>query len=169
VVVDDNVRQVAFPRTIVEVPAGCATAPTFALSVYLRDANTTETVEGRWFVNYDGVPNSDTVVIQQTDEIPPPDSTATDPTLRQSSTFTFAPYLRAPVPGTGGADGSVAGGLFVVEYVVSNGFDPASGSGSADRPNRKPFGSLDVQFEVQVYRWVFLSVPPTAATPCPIG
>jgi hypothetical protein len=170
VVVDDNVRQVAFPTPVVEVPAGCALLPTFELSAFLRDANTSETVVGRWFVNYDArVPNNPSVLIRQEDEVPPPDSGAADATLRQSGRFLFSPYLWAPVAGTGGGDSAAAGALNVVELVLSNGFDPLSGSTSIDRPNRKPLSNLSVQFEVQVYRWVFLTVPPSSATPCPTG
>jgi hypothetical protein len=166
VVVDDNVRQVAFAQPIVEVPAGCTTAPTYALSSFLRDANTSETVVGRWFVNYDArVPNNPSVFIQQEDEVPAPVSG--DITLRQSGTFTFSPYLWPPAAGTGGGSSAAAGALNVVELVLSNGFDSASGNTSTDRPNRKPLSNLDVQFEVQVYRWVFLTVPPSTATPCP--
>ena len=35
------------------VPAGCATEPVYPLTATLYDANTIETVEARWFVNYD--------------------------------------------------------------------------------------------------------------------
>jgi hypothetical protein len=168
VIVDDNVRQVAFPQPLVEVPAGCPIAPTYALSVFLKDLNTEETVTGRWFVNYDARQQfSPTVVVQQQDQIPPPSIDALDQTLRGSGVLTFAPYTRTPAAGTGGGSGATTGAVHVVEYVVSNRFDPAYGNDAVDRPNRKPYQDADVQFEVQSFRWVFVTVPPSAATPCP--
>ncbi len=170
VIVDDNVRQVAFPQPIVEVPAGCPIAPTFALSTFLKDLNTEETVTGRWFVNYDARERfSPTVVVQQQDQIPPPDVDAEDQTLRQSGTFIFAPYSRIPAAATGGGNGASLGAVQVVEYVVSNGFDAAAGNDAVDRPNRKPYQDDEVQFEVQSYKWVFITVTPSEATPCPSG
>jgi hypothetical protein len=170
VVVDDTVHKVTNPETLVEVPAGCATPPTYPLRVYLRDTNTAETVVGRWFVNYDArTTYSPSVVIQQQDDIPAPATSATDLTLRQSNEFVFAPYARTPYGATGGGDGSTAGALSVVEYVVSNGFATNNGNGDTDRPNRRPAAADkdSPAFEVQVYRWVFLTVAPSAATPCP--
>jgi len=169
IVVDDTVRQVAYPQSFVEVPAGCATAPLYALSVFLRDSSTEETVTGRWFVNYDAREQfSPTVVIQQQDTIPPPPAEAEDPFLRESPTYVFAPYANRPTAaGTGGGNGANVGAVHVVEYVVSNGFDPTAGSGAQDRPNRKPVRQGELTFEVQVHRWVFVTVPPSAATPCP--
>lgn len=170
IVVDDTVRRIQPVEPVIEVPAGCATSPTYDLQVSLRDSNTTETIVGRWFVNYDSrVVLSPTVVIQQQDDIPGPDSNADDLTLRTSNVFTFAPYTRTPIAGTGGGDSRVAGALNVVEYVVSNGFATANGNGDADRPNRRPAAATrdTPAFEVQVYRWTFLTVAPSAQTPCP--
>jgi hypothetical protein len=162
VVVDDTIRQVAYPAPVVEVPAACAIAPSYALTAPLRDANTVETVVARWFVNYD-TRNSSTVSPEQGEEIPGPPDTADDPTLRQTSTFTFFPYDYPSVAGTGGVTGATVGALHVVELVVSNSFDPAYDTNQATLPYRKPTQN----FEVQVYRWVFLTVPPSADAPCP--
>lgn len=169
IVVDDTVHKVSRPETIIEVPAGCTGAkPTYDLQVYLRDANTTESIVGRWFVNYTGVALSPSVVIQQTDEIQAPPTNATEPDLRQSNVFVFSPYDRSPYGSTGGGDSRSVGALHVVEYVVSNGFDTNNGNTDSDRPNRRPAEATKSTpaFEVQVYRWVFLTVPSTA-TPCP--
>jgi len=164
VVADDTIQAVRLPQTVVEVPAGCSTAPSYVLGAPLRDPNTTEPVVARWFVNYDPrqLPNP-SVVVQQEDDIPAPDASADEPTLRQTPTFTFAPYAWSTASGTGGGDGSVEGALHVVELVVSNGFDTAFDLSTAARPFRKPL----LNFEVQVFRWVFLTVAPSSDAPCP--
>lgn len=159
VVVGDGL---SFPETVVRVPAGCATPPVYALTADLRDAITNETVSARWFVNYD--PASQPAFTPQQDDLVPGAGTAASDTLRHlPRAFPFPPYQYAPAPGTGGGAGSVAGALHVVELVVSNGFDPAAENASAAYPYRTPL----VGFEVQVYRWVFLTVPATTDVPCP--
>ncbi|MFT3916105.1 MAG: hypothetical protein QM704_19060 [Anaeromyxobacteraceae bacterium] len=170
IVVDDTVHKVTPYEAVVEVPAGCTgKKPTYDLQVYLRDSNTTETIVGRWFVNYTGVALSPSVVIQQADDIPAPPTNATEPDLRQSNVFVFSPYDRAPYGATGAGDSRSVGALNVVEYVVSNGFDTNNGNADVDRPNRRPAEATKTTpaFEVQVYRWVFLTVTPSATTACP--
>jgi hypothetical protein len=151
-----------YPETVVRVPAGCAVAPIYPLAAELRDAITNESFSARWFVNYD--PDSQPAFTPQQDDLVPGMSAGAQDTLRQlPRPFTFPPYQYAPTPGTGGGAGSTAGALHVVELVVSNGFDPAAQSAAAALPYRTPL----VGFEVQVYRWVFLTVPASAAVPCP--
>jgi hypothetical protein len=156
VIVDDTVRQVSPPDPIVRVPSGCATAPTFQMQAWIRNVDTAETVVARWFVDYD-LARQPSVVPQQEDEIAAPANTSSDPTLRQVPTFRFPPYQYASPLGTGGGNGAVAGAVHVVELVVSNGFDPSSDAVTATLPYRKP----SLGFEVQLYRWVFVTVPPS--------
>ena len=152
----------AYPETVVRVPAGCALAPTYALTAELRDAITNETVSARWFVNYDPA-SQPAFTPQQDDLVPGVGVGAQDTRRRLPRPFTFPPYQYAPALGTGGGDGAVPGALHVVELVVSNGFDPAAEGAEAALPYRTPL----IGFEVQVYRWVFLTVPASADVPCP--
>lgn len=151
-----------YPETVVRVPAGCAVAPVYPLDAELRDAITNETFSARWFVNYDPA-SQPAFTPQQDDLIPGVGSGAEDTLRRLPRPFTFPPYQYAPTPGTGGGAGSTPGALHVVELVVSNGFDPAAESAEATFPYRTPL----IGFEVQVYRWVFLTVPASPAVPCP--
>lgn len=151
----------SYPETVVRVPAGCAVAPVYPLAAQLRDAIANETFAARWFVNYD--PESQPGFTPQQDDLVPGVGTGAEDTLRQlPRPFTFPPYQYAPLPGTAGA-GATVGALHVVELVVSNGFDPAAESAEAVFPYRTPL----IGFEVQVYRWVFLTVPASPAVPCP--
>jgi hypothetical protein len=152
IVVDDTIRMVPHPETVVRVPAGCPNAPLYQLATSLRDAITNEDIVARWFVNYDPA-NQPSVNPLFPQVIPPPDGG--DQTLRATPTFEFPPYQYASVTGSGATSGP--GALHVVELVVSNGFDPNSDSPSAPLPYRKP----KLGFEVQVYRWVFLTVSPS--------
>lgn len=153
----------AYPETVVRVPAGCASAPAYSLTADLRDAITNETFTARWFVNYD--PSSQPAfTVQQEDPVLGAGSGAADTLRHLPRPFSFPPYQYAPALGTGGGAGSVAGALHVVELVVSNGFDTAADNNpTAAYPNRTPL----VGFEVQVYRWVFLTVPASNDVPCP--
>ncbi len=152
----------ANPETVVRVPAGCATAPVYPLTANLRDAITNESFAARWFVNYD--PSSQPAFTPQQDDLVPGVGSGASDTLRHlPRPFSFPPYQYPPALGTGGGAGSVAGALHVVDLVVSNGFDPAAESASAALPYRTPL----VGFEVQVYRWVFLTVPASTDVPCP--
>ncbi len=157
IVVDNSTTQIAYPATVIRVPAGCAAHPTFDLSTELRDSDTVESIQARWFVNYD-LANGFSQTPQHQQTILDVDSN--DPTLRRTDTWTFDPYA---YPSYTGGVGSADGALHVVELVVSNGF-----SGGGPLPNRSPAAG----FEVQLYRWVFLNAPepvgcPGAAGCCP--
>lgn len=151
-------------QSIIPVPAGCATAPVYDLDArifYLESV----TLEARWFVDYRAdSPDRSTIRNTLRDVPPDPDLLVLE---RQVPTFRFQPY-GFPVPTElGVADVRDAPGVVhVVELVVSNGFDP---SPTAPQPNRTPAGEGTARFEIQTYRWVFVNVPPSAATPCPGG
>lgn len=152
----------AFPETVIRVPAGCAIAPSYPLSADLRDAITNETVVARWFVNYD--PARQPAFTPQQDDLVAGASGGAEDTLRKlPRPFVFPPYQYAPAHGTGAGAGAAQGALHVVELVVSNGFDPAAESAEAAQPYRTAL----VGFEVQVFRWVFLTVAASADVPCP--
>lgn len=157
IVVDDTLRRPAYPETVIRVPAGCAVEPVYPLDAYLRDV-TTEPFAARWFVNYD--PKSQpTFVPQQRDDV----LSVSGSDLRQlPRPFSFPPYQYVPVPGSA-ASGALPGALSVVELVVSNGFDGSADTTGAAQPYRTPL----LGFEVQVFRWVFLTVPAGADVPCP--
>jgi hypothetical protein len=154
---------------VIFVPAGCitTTAPSFTLSAKVNDPITIETIESRWFVNYDARSTRNQIPVQ-TDPIPP--NADTTNLIRDVPAFTFLPYDFAPPPGafqpTPGLppfEYPYPSILRVVELVVSNGFDPNPVTTTADLPNRKPLSG----FETQVFRWVFLSVPESPSVPCP--
>ena len=154
IVVDDSVTQISSPETIVRVPASCPPGrePVYALDAQLRDANTIEAIDVRWFVNYD--PTNPVAYTWQQQETVNATSPA-DPTLRDIRAFDFHPYPYDGVkqqPSDPQVAGDAPGALHVVELVVSNGFDPAGTR--ARLPNRSPAPG----FEIQVYRWVFLNV-----------
>jgi hypothetical protein len=163
IVVDDSVpaNRIASPETVVRVPANCSPPPQINLTAQLRDANTFEPIEVRWFVNYDRA-NSSQYRMQQRDLIEQADPT--DPTLRHVPQFVFIPYDHPPIAG---APGPEVGGVRIVELVTSNGFyasepyDPLTSEEPI--PNRSPAPD----FEVQVYRWVFLNVAPGGDVQCP--
>jgi hypothetical protein len=148
------VAETAVPSTdgaIIRVPSGCAVGPLIDMTAALVDENTTETVESRWFINYDKVDSSRFVPVQPPDRIQPPQQG--DPnqpaTTRQIPPYVYEPYdWLAPL-----------GSLQVVELVVSNGFPPPSQELAQPLPYRTPLPG----FETQVYRWVFL----LTNDPCP--
>jgi hypothetical protein len=154
---------------IVFVPASCTTAPVFTLSARVVDTNNSESIDSRWFVNYDPRVTANRTWVQEV-----PIAPNTDPTnlVRNVPSFAFAPYDFAPAPRappfppqtspTGTSWYPQEGIVRIVELVVSNGFDP-SVVGTAPLANRAPKPS----FETQVYRWVFLSVPESTSVPCP--
>jgi hypothetical protein len=147
---------VAFPETVVRVPASCAIEPVIELSADLIDANTVDAVEARWFVNYDPE-NQDRRRPQLATQVPPDD----DPLVirRVVPPFRVEPYDYAPIVGF---SGSAPGAVHVVELVVSNGFDPRGDA--AALPNRSALPG----FETQLHRWVLLNVPESeSAVPCP--
>jgi hypothetical protein len=166
IVVDDTVHMISPLNTIVRVAAGCpdTAKPMFPLDATLRHELTNETVSARWFVDYDPT-NQDRSKPVVEDEIPAPSSSATsDPTLRTVPTYPFSPYDFAAVAGTGsGGDARTAGALHVVELVVSNGFDPAADVPPQPSGPALPYRTPLLNFEVQVFRWVFVTTTPSAA------
>jgi hypothetical protein len=148
---------VAFPETVVRVPADCAVEPVISLTADLIDANTVELVEARWFVNYD--PENQDRRRPHATQVPPDD----DPLVirRVVPPFPVEPYDYAPLTG---AFGGAPGAVHVVELVVSNGFVPPEDEAEAPVPNRSALPG----YETQVYRWVLLTVPESQASlPCP--
>ncbi len=153
-------------QSIIPVPAGCATPPSYPLDATLFYQESVA-VEARWFVDY-RTDVAQRYAIQQSSQVPPnPNATILD---RPVPTYAFQPYgfapaaelqLAAPSP-------SGAGVVHVVELVVSNGFDT---SPTAPEPNRTPGTTADgtSQFEIQTYRWVFVNVPENPAASCTPG
>lgn len=164
---------------IIFVPSNCTTtAPVYDLWARVVDTNNTESIQARWFVNYDPLSSSNQMWLHQDTipanadtndlvrEIPPPVGA-----VRQF--FEFRPYDFGPAPGapavtpvpspSGPNWWPQAGILRVVELVVSNGFDASIVTTKTPLPNRGPKPG----FETQVYRWVFLTVPESSQAPCP--
>jgi hypothetical protein len=147
------------------IPAGCTTLAPKSLSAQVVDTITSETIEARWFVNYD-YRNSNWSRIQHRDPIPPNG----DPTnlTRDVPPFEFSPYDYPPpygMPSLQGPPWTDAGVVRVVELVVSNGFDPAMDDTVAQGANRSPLRLPGVtKFETSYHRWVFLT---SSAIPCP--
>jgi hypothetical protein len=152
------------------VPANCpGPQPSYPLTAQIHDTNTIETVEARWFVNYDArylryyAPiHTDTVQggpdpLILTRSVPP---AAHGPLEFQP--YQHPPAADAPPAGTGPTwpDPNI---VRVVELVVSNGFDPAA----EDSPHPLPRRTALPGFETQMYRWVFVTVQPSALVPCP--
>jgi hypothetical protein len=166
ILVDDQLAPVndAYPGAVTLLPANCTTvAPIVVLSARIVDTNTVESVEARWFVNYDRRDRTWNDIHDS--EVIAPNA---DPNnlVRPVRAFSFDPYQFPPpydpmVPGTSatGPPYREAGVLRVVELVVSNGFDPAV-VGTAPAAYRAPKPG----FETQSYRWVFLT---SSALPCP--
>jgi hypothetical protein len=149
---------------IIFVPANCVTvAPSYTLGGSISDANTFESVEARWFVNYDPrYPAYFNYLNPWSGTIPP--NADTTNLIRSVPNFTFEPYNYGGPPGPEAqtsANWADPGILRVVELVVSNGFDPTPITTPYDLPNKKPLTSTTKTFETQTYRWVFLSVPDT--------
>lgn len=144
------------PDTIVEVAPDCPGAEAdhvFTLSASLIDENTVEPVVARWFVDYR--PGRSTEVPAQPEEpIPGPEDGIT--LSRPLTPYQFRPYTFDD------PSFRAAGGLHVVELVVSNGFAPEPGVPPHERPWRTPAEN----FETQVYRWVFHYVPAGTGGAC---
>jgi hypothetical protein len=155
-------------RSVILVPAGCPAGgePSYPLSATIYDVNTIETVEARWFVNYDASRelysqpvrtdsvHADEDPLVLTRVVPP------DPPIG-GGPFMFRPYERPPPLGTGTRTSppyDEEGTVRVVELVVSNGFDPRP---DVPLPMRTPRPG----FETQVHRWVYLLVS-QAVAPC---
>ena len=136
--------------TIIEVAPDCAGGdPVFTLSASLVDENTLEADEARWFVDYRSTSQARWTIYSGPEIINAPIDGIT--TVRSVTPFAFHPYGFDPGEPAGAAQAyRDAGGLHVVELVVSNGFEPVTNLGVA-RPNRTP----QANFETQVFRWVF--------------
>jgi hypothetical protein len=136
-------------ETIIVVAPDCPGADAdhlFVLSTSLIDENTKELVEARWFVDYEVGRST-----ERPYESPPPIQGPTDgiTVQRPLAPFQFRPYTFDDPAFR------LAGGLHVVELVVSNGFAPEP----AVPPNARPYRTPLAQFETQVFRWVFHYTP----------
>jgi hypothetical protein len=133
--------------TVVPVGTTAATAPAgnnpncpppdgtdFAISAQIEDDNTDETVDARWFVDYQTTPGDSYPAMISSIPAPTPASSAREVPPYH---FKFEKY---------------AGTTHVVELVVSNGFYPLDEE-PADIP--LPHRSPRPGYETQVYRWVF--------------
>lgn len=151
---------------VVFVPAGCtSTEPSYDLNVSVSDTNTIETIDARWFVNYDARYQQQYTPVATRAVQPSADGSTL---VRVVPTYTFRPYqyretLGSPVPVSGIPPYADAGILRTVELVVSNGFDTVEDQSTLPLPYR----TAQAGFETQVHRWVFMTVTPTAAIPCP--
>ncbi len=153
-------------QSIIPVPAGCtANAPQTELGarIFYQDSNT---VSARWFVDYRPDVASRYAVQNASNQEVPADP---NPLVLERTVppFTFYPYqYPPPAEIAAGSDATAAGVVHVVELVVSNGFDPDP---TVAEPNRTPaiVPAGGARFEIQTYRWVFVSVPPSASVPCP--
>ncbi len=149
---------------------GCAAAPVFRLSAPLVDENTLEPVDARWFVDYDPGNSLRANPVNGGPDIieGPADGLSTlRPVCAAGKApdcllpFAFRPYDFDP----SGAEQAFrdAGGLHVVELVVSNGFE----GGPVDQAGLpRPWRTPKAQFETQVHRWVFHYVPAGAGGSC---
>ncbi len=160
-------------QSMIQVPAGCGTAPSYPLAAKLIDDNTSETVTARWFVDYDHQNSERCAPAKPEDVITGPGDQASNPTRRDVPPYRFAPYDHDPV--LGGTIRSGPGVVHVVELVVSNRFDASAddvalctGDVPDDLfPYRMPAVDGGTHFETQIYRWVFVNVPESDAVKCP--
>jgi hypothetical protein len=151
------IAELAHPYlSLVRVGPSCAGGhAAFTLSATVGWENVTDPVDVRWFVDYD--PNSTALKIPVSNERLVGTGDVAIGSLRPVKAWVFDPYA-SDLPGGSPADQQAfrdAGGLHVVELVVSNNFAPEPAS---PYPNRTP-ASSPRQFETQVYRWVFQYVP----------
>jgi len=145
-------------NTIIEVDAACPVAPVFTLSARLVDENTYEKVEARWFVDYLPGRSTETPIPPIQIIEGPADGLTIE---RKLDDFLFKPY------GFHSAEFRAAGGLHVVELVVSNNFAPEPDPPAPNpRPWRTPLKTATQTFETQVYRWVFHYVPTGSGALC---
>jgi hypothetical protein len=161
------------PQSVIQVPSGCSNAPSRDLQAELVDANTSETVTVRWFVDYDRESNARCVTAVPEEVLTGPGDQASNPTHRQVSPYHFVPYDHDAV--LGGPDKTAPGVVHVVELVVSNRFDSNDDQVALCTkdvpedvfPFRMPATQGSVHFETQTYRWVFVNVPESPTLPCP--
>ena len=152
IVVDDTIRSVTYPESVVRVPAGCAQEPVYQLSTFLRDAITNENVVARWFVNYDPT-NRPSVTPQFPEEIPPPTGVIRPSARRARSS---SPRI-STLPSRGAAREAAR----VRCTSSSSSCRTDSIRTRTRRPPSFPYRKPKLGFEVQVYRWVFLTVAPS--------
>jgi hypothetical protein len=123
------------PEAVLQLRRGCPGGASVTLGATIRDDNTLEPVEARWFVDYDPNRFGGAQPYHVDIAAAPEDVSQTDRPL---------PPLLIPLPATDPASGHV------VDLVISNGFyaldDPA-----APERNRSALPG----YETQVYRWVF--------------
>ncbi len=158
-------------NSLLLVPANCATAPAYDLeaSIFYQES---VTVVARWFVDYrTDVATRYAVQNASNQDVPPgPDALVLE---RAVPPFRFSPYEFPPAGDLGIPAGTPpypgAGIVHVVELVVSNGF--ASPPDDDQQKNRTPAATPDgtSQFEIQTFRWVFVSVPEDATATCAPG
>ncbi len=145
------------PVILVGTDCAAGNEPRFTLSANLYDTNNIEQVVARYFVNY-----STAALLTQNpiggDRIV---EASTDPLIldRQVPSWTFPVYGYPPPSGTGTYPGPTyneAGTVRVVDLLVSNNFyDPPDAA-------VPPYRGAAANFEVQLYRWVFVLVTGTA-------
>ena len=126
-------------ETVVFYPSiGCPDGgPVFTIQADVVDSNPDDTVQGRWFVDYD--PSNSTTREPRPPAFQffpvPPDQT------RATASYVFAPDALGAVWPTWP--------VHVVELVVSNGFAPTTPDGGL--PNKSPLQG----YQTQTFRWVF--------------
>jgi hypothetical protein len=163
---DEQLQQ--WDGAVTLVPANCTTLAPYVLSARVVDTNTFESIEARWFVNYDF---RDLAHSQIWDRAVIGPNADTNNLVRAVPPFQYEPYrYDPPYLTTARFDGTTPGSRFpdagivrVVELVVSNGFDPGLVNTIAPGVNRTP----QAGFETQYHRWVFLTVPESPAVRCP--
>ncbi len=118
--------------------------PAFSVSANVKDENTDDSVEARWFVDYQPLdPRQKLPVVTPPYVSPAQEFGVTD---RPIPPFVFEPTLPWSSEST-----------HLVELVISNGFAPESPG------NVLPYRSPLPGFETQVFRWVFVPAPGSAA------
>jgi hypothetical protein len=129
--------------TVVLVKPDCPGAGAqFTLSATVEDLDTTESVEARWFVDW----QADSPGLLEDDTVPA-SSDSSDPS-RLLVPVPFSPYTYGKPPDNA---------MHVVEVVISNSFRPTSDT-------TQPFQRAAFPpFVTQSYRWVFQYVDPTDA------
>jgi hypothetical protein len=120
--------------TVVLVSPDCVSDPQFVLSATVEDLDTDESVDARWFVDW----QPDKPGLLEDDPVPA-SGDPSDP-RRAIPPVPFAPYTSGKPP---------ASAMHVVEVVISNRFLPTSNT-------TQPFQrAAEPPFLTQSYRWVF--------------
>jgi hypothetical protein len=151
-------------EAVIRVGTGCATSgtnePSFEMTAQLFDQNNIEQVVARWFVNYDSADLQSQTPVGGDQQVPPsPDTTVFTRVLPDQPfgrAAGFHPFQWPPPQQTGtlvATPYNEPGTIRVVELLVSNSFKP--------EPSTPKYREPNPNFEVQLYRWVFLLVPGT--------